>query len=355
MGYNISGIQQIGLGNASVYDTWEWYRLHFGMDLPVFDEAAEAGLMLPYTDGKPQQRHAVLALNYNGGGGMEIWQYTSRTPVGPTNKVQFGDLGILCTKFKSRDIQSHFQHCESNQIKLLSKLTTDGHGIQHFYCEDPWGNLIEVFEGSDWFNKTDHPSGGVGGATLGVTDIEKSAAFYRDILGYDKVISDVSGTFNDLGGLHADGKKYRRLLMTHSNPRQGAFSKLLGNTSIELVQCLDRKPNQVFEGRLWGDLGYIHLCFDVHGMEDLKSTCVNAGHPFTVDSAESFDMGEAAGRFAYVEDPDGTLIEFVEAHKIPIIKKLGWYLDLTKRDPKKSLPAYFFSAMALSRKKSSVV
>jgi len=34
-------------------------------------------------------------------------------------------------------------------------------------------------------------------------------------------------------------------------------------------------------------------------------------------------MGEASGHFAYVEDPDGTLIEFVETHKIPIIKKLG--------------------------------
>jgi hypothetical protein len=50
-------------------------------------------------------------------------------------------------------------------------------------------------------------------------------------------------------------------------------------------------------------------------------------------------MGEAAGHFSYVEDPDGTLIEFVETHKIPIIKKLGWYIDLWKRkDVTKPLP-----------------
>ncbi len=89
-------------------------------------------------------------------------------------------------------------------------------------------------------------------------------------------------------------------------------------------------------------------------MDDLKRNSTMIGHPYTVDSAESFDMGEAAGRFAYIEDPDGTLIEFVEAHKIPIMKKLGWYLDLTKRDQSQSLPNYFFKAMALSRKKSPV-
>ena len=33
-------------------------------------------------------------------------------------------------------------------------------------------------------------------------------------------------------------------------------------------------------------------------------------------------MGEAAGHFSYIQDPDGTLIEFVETHKVPILKKL---------------------------------
>ncbi len=353
MGYNISGIQQVGLGNASVYETWEWYRLHFGMDLPVFDEAAEAGLMLPYTDGKPQQRHAVLALNYNGGGGMEIWQYTSRTPVGPKDKVQYGDLGILCSKFKVRNVAKQYTYCKDAGITLLSEVSNI-HGVEHFFAEDPWGNLLEVCASDDWFNSTGHNSGGIGGASLGVTDMDRSIIFYSDILGYDKVVSDVNGTFEDLSNLHAQGKEYRRVLLTHSQPRKGAFSRLLGATTIELVQCLDRSPQSVFEGRLWGDLGYIHLCFDINGMEDLKSTCEAAGHPFTVDSANSFDMGEAAGRFAYIEDPDGTLIEFVEAHKIPIIKKVNWYLHLDKRDPKKSLPNYFFAAMALNRKKSPV-
>jgi len=74
----ISGIQQVGVGIPNVHEAFDWYRKHFGVDIPVFEEAAEANLMLPYTGGKPHKRHAILAINLQGGGGMEIWQYTLR-------------------------------------------------------------------------------------------------------------------------------------------------------------------------------------------------------------------------------------------------------------------------------------
>ena len=144
---------------------------------------------------------------------------------------------------------------------------------------------------------------------------------------------------------------YRRVTLTHSKPKSGGFSNLFGKTSIDLLQVLDRKPNTIFENRMWGELGYIHLCFDVENMEYLKERCEKEGFPFTVDSANSFDMGEAAGRFAYVEDPDGTLIEFVEAHKVPILKKIGWYYDLTKRPDQSPLPSIMLWAMGLMRVK----
>ena len=76
----ISGIQQMGIGIPNVHEAWTWYRKNFSMNIPVFEEAATAELMLPYTGGKPHDRHAVLALNMQGGGGFEIWQYTSRKP-----------------------------------------------------------------------------------------------------------------------------------------------------------------------------------------------------------------------------------------------------------------------------------
>lgn len=341
----------MGIGIPNVHEAWAWYRKQFGIDIPIFEEAAEANLMLPYTAGKPHMRHAILAISMQGGGGFEIWQYTSRTPQPPEFNIHFGDLGILFPKIKCRDVKSLHQQMLKDGIDLISEVVTNPAGQLCFGVKDPYQNIFQVVEYNNWFSNTGSLCGGVCGAVLGVSDIEKSLTLYRDILGYDKVLFDQSGNFADLTGLPAGDDRYRRVLLGHSKPRVGAFSRLLGTTQIELVQTLSRKPRLIYENRLWGDLGFIHLCFDVSGMDDLKKECEQAGFKFTVDSDESFDMGEAAGHFTYIEDPDGTLIEFVETHKIPILKKLGWYLNLRKRDAKKPLPNWIIKALSLNRKR----
>jgi len=45
------------------------------------------------------------------------------------------------------------------------------------------------------------------------------------------------------------------------------------------------------------------------------------------------------------------LIEFVETKRIPIMKKLGWYLDLSKRDALKPLPNWMLKALKFNRVK----
>ena len=63
-------------------------------------------------------------------------------------------------------------------------------------------------------------------------------------------------------------------------------------------------------------------------------------------------MGDASGRFAYIEDPDGTLIELVETNKVPVVKKFGWFIDMTKRNPEKKLPKFLFRMMGLVSKQT---
>jgi len=341
----ISGIQQIGVGIPNVYEAWSWYRKYFGMNIPVFDEAAEAALMLPYTGGKPRKRHAVLAINIQGGGGFEIWQYTERTPEKPSFEIQVGDLGIYVAKIKSKDVLKTYKYYQQNDQVLLGNITKDPNGNEHFFVKDPYNNIFQIVSENSWYVKRKSLTGGPSGAIIGVTNIDKAREVYTDILGYDKVLYDKEGSFEDFSSLPGGNGKFRRVLLTHNKPRKGSFSNLFGNTSIELVCALDRKPEKIFKNRLWGDLGFIHLCFDISGMDKLREECENKGFHFTVDSSNSFDMGEAAGHFSYIEDPDGTLIEFVETHKIPILKKIGWYLDLRKRNPEKPLPKWMVKTL----------
>jgi hypothetical protein len=86
-------------------------------------------------------------------------------------------------------------------------------------------------------------------------------------------------------------------------------------------------------------------------MNSIRAKAKLNGHAFTVDSANSFDMGDAAGHFSYMEDPDGTLIELVETHKVPILKSLGLYLNLKKRNPHKTLPKWLVKSLGFHRVK----
>lgn len=352
MDYIISGIQQMGIGVRDAEKAWAWYRKYFGLDIPIFKEEAEAGLMLPYTGGQPRKRYAILAINLQGGGGFEIWQYKSREPQPPKFTVQIGDYGIFATKIKCFDVEKTYQFFQSEELNLLSPVYNASHGQLFFFVADPFGNIFQVIESDDWFQKGNKvATGGVYGAIIGVSNIEKSLPLYRNILGYDEKIYDETGVFEGYKGLPGGKLELRRVLLKHSQPREGAFSKMLGSSELELIQVLDRKPRKIYEDRMWGDLGFIHLCYDIRDMEALKKKCESEGFPFTVDSAGSFDMGEAAGRFTYIEDPDGTLIEFVETHKMPIAKKLGWYLNLSNRDARKPLPDWILKALSLNRKK----
>ncbi len=360
----ISGIQQVGVGVAGVHEAFKWYRQHFGFDVPMFEEAAEAGLMLPYTGGRPQSRHAILALNLQGGGGLEIWQYTGRTPMPPAFQPQLGDLGIFITKIKCKDVWACFHDLRKRGVNMQTNPAPRPDGSQHFFVKDPWGNTYEIVEAKDWFSAAKNSplllgrgrgwglTGGVYGAIIGVSDMERSVKFYGEILGYETIVYEAKGNFPDWHGVDGGFDRGRRVLLRHSKKRKGPFSRLLGDTEIELVQSLDRTPRKIYENRFWGDLGFIHLCFDITGMTEMKKFCAEKGPPFTVDSSGSFDMGEAAGYFSYIEDPDGALIEFVETHKIPIMKKLGWYLDLRKRkNPEKPLPTWMLKALGFGRVK----
>jgi len=236
-------------------------------------------------------------------------------------------------------------------LNVVSELTKDAGGNDTYYLRDPWNNLFQIVNSNSWFGAGMKSTGGPVGCMIGVSDMERSMKFYSDILGYDKVLYDKEGVFNDFKTLPGGTHKVRRVLLTHSKPRVGAFSKLLGASEIELVRVFDRTPRKIFENRYWGDQGFIHLCFDITNQNAMKQLCAEKGYPFTVDSGEKFDMGEAAGHFSYIEDPDGALIEFVETKKIPIMKKLGWYLDLRKRDASKPLPDWMLKAMRFNRVK----
>lgn len=346
---HITGIQQAGIGVADADKAKHLYRDLFGMNVLIFEDRAAASLMTSYTNRQLHHRHAILSLNMAGGGGFEIWQYTSRTPVAPAVSPALGDLGIFAIKIKSKNVAAAHAHFSQMENIVLSDIFTSPDDRPHCWLTDPYGNTFNIVEGDEWFSSGRSICGGVVGAVIGVSNMSHSLSFYRDMLGIDEIIYSGTAPMLDVPAGQDEGAVFQRILLKKQVSNHGAFSKLLGAVQIELVERKDQQPKKIYDQRFWGDCGFIHLCFDVIRMDALKERATKAGFPFSVDSADAFTMGSAAGRFCYVEDPDGTLIELVETHKIPILKKFGWYLDLTKRKREKPLPDWMIGLLALNR------
>lgn len=349
--FMISGIQQIGVGTTDFRKSWNWYIEMFGIDVKILEDDTVAERMLPYTGGKPQQRHACIAVNLQGGGGFEIWQYSKRKPEPCPFTIAAGDLGVFAAKLNCSDVNAIYRQITSKWADCtVPEILPDG--TPCFYVKDLFGNVFQIVQNRNVFINQGKLTGGMAGAVIGVSDMETSVRFYREILGYDTVLCDATGPFSANNPLPGSDKICRRVILK-APKRRGAFAELFGDSTIELVQALERSPRRIYEGRYWGDPGFIQVCFDVTNMKALGKFCESKGHPFTVDSCpdgQHFDMGDASGHFTYIEDPDGTLIEFVETHKVPIVKKLGIVIDMSRRDPQKALPKLLFRLMGLVMK-----
>lgn len=345
----ISGIQQIGIGVKNAQDAAQKYAALFGMNTLVFDDVSEACLMKKYTGGNIYKRRAILSLNMQGGGGIELWQFLDRETQFPRLQPKYGDIGIYAAKIKCEQVErAHdlFSKISSLKISLIEKDLKDQ---SCFWVEDADKNIFNIVQATESFKKNKNIVGGISGAVIGVSDMNTSLQFYREILNIEEVVSDTITVCKD----HFDKSEQlcRRVLLKKDGSAKGAFSKLLGNVEIELVQCLERKTTKIFENRFWGDGGFIHLCFDVFNMDGLKKHVQQNGHEFKVDSIDSFGMENASGRFCYLEDPDGTLIELVETHKVPVLKKMGVYFNLKKRGLQKPLPGWMINLLSLSKVK----
>ncbi len=309
-----SGVQQIGVGVTNAEAAKDWFAQHLKFSVQVFDDVARAEFMKAYTANKVGERRAILSMQKTGGGGLEIWQFLDRKtqPQGAVGPNSLGILGAIVGNLPMNSIQA--------DVAWTGSLgTTD-------------------FDGNLFLAGTAIPNGkdGVRGAAIGVSNLEKSKHFYCDILGFE-LFKEEDLMWNGVPG---------KLVTLYLQPKQALFSHLLGSMELKLVWTEAPEKKHLFEGRSWGDQGFIHLCFETPEMDAFKDQVSKASLSFSVDSGSTFAMSDAGGRFGYIEDPDGTLIELVETHKIPISKRHKWALSL-QRYKNKPIPKWQLKLMGL--------
>jgi catechol 2,3-dioxygenase-like lactoylglutathione lyase family enzyme len=350
--FRIQGMQHVGVAVSDMDRSLKLYAKLFGMDIPFFDSVQDAPLMDSHTRGETITKRASMVINLQGGCAFEVLHPTTFRPQPANWSLNIGDLGITHVQMKCRDIQAMHTHARL----LLGDACDAGigqcpSGQQTFYLTDLDGNRFQYLEGGDWFTDNGHPSGGAQGCVIGVKDMAAAMSLYGDALGFNNTVMDETGTFADWAHLPGGKELYRRVRITQSNSGAGGFGPVTGTTYIELVQALDRTGRFIFEDRIWCDLGFAHLGFDVRGMKALGEDLERRGFGFRCDSNDAIGMGKTRVHCTYIDDPDECWLELIEVYKVPILEKWGIFLDVQKRGQDESLPRWMLKALRFNRKK----
>ena len=134
-----------------------------------------------------------------------------------------------------------------------------------------------------------------------VSNLEKSLAFWRDVLGFEFSHS-----------AHQKGQMAEQITGVKGAELKLAVVKAPGGYKIELLEYLappDRKQNADFRPC---DVGQVHLALTVENLEPLLQKIATSGWK-AAGKPQTLTKGPNAGkRVVYVRDADGTTIEFME-------------------------------------------
>lgn len=139
---------------------------------------------------------------------------------------------------------------------------------------------------------------------LHVADIDRSLGFYRDLLGMTLHIDSGWQSDPDLLALSATPGGSIRIVNLIT-------SELAGGASVTLVQLsgLDRRP---VGGHRFQDPGTVHLAFMVTDLDATLAALQAHGVKPVAPAGEVAGGGPGHARVAFVHDPDGTFVEFVQ-------------------------------------------
>lgn len=148
---------------------------------------------------------------------------------------------------------------------------------------------------------------GVDHIGVGVSDVERSIAFYAR-LGFTDVAFDYEGPLGGLGGVaDRDAATARVVMLRPGTPT------VLGQAAVKLVHTTDAPPPPMPDGMGWGEPGVCEVCVHVREQDRLYEELVGSGVEALMEPNESplTPFGTLCS-LSYVADPDGTKIELIE-------------------------------------------
>ncbi len=144
-----------------------------------------------------------------------------------------------------------------------------------------------------------------------VSDLDRSAAFYGELFGFQEVLrSDYAG--EEVAQLLGVKEASITVLMLGAE-----------NSILELVKY-HTPPSAAPSETPNNTLGVLHVCIAVEDIDAALARAVEHGATATAPPSSPIDVGPAAGgRFAYLRGPDGETVELIQLGPGITLKALG--------------------------------
>jgi catechol 2,3-dioxygenase-like lactoylglutathione lyase family enzyme len=300
--FEIGGVHHVAIGVKNAEGMKAFYTGILGFKIePRESPPAPQAVMSGITRGiVPVFAASMLSLG-TGGILVEFIQMETPSPKPLRKDFHYGDIGV-------NKMTIIVPELEAVQLWLQDKtafcsapesLEIPGWGIySYLYCRDPEGNLIE-FASSPELQK----EGGLGGVAsigIGVTDLERSLAFYQKYTGFDTVLIKTHECLSGPAGGNTGDEKAR--------VRSCVLSSSLGGGRVELFESLAPRGKSIPSYTMWGDFGYLQTCLLCKNVPEIAGRCEKEELEFALNLQQM--PGEEAA-FIYIRDPDGIILEFL--------------------------------------------
>ena len=304
--YQGRGVHHVAVGVKSLAETRAFYRdvLDFTeifVDFPKNEYPA----LQPVLRASSAVYAAVLFSQPAGGIILELTEMFD-PPSRPIRKAPlYGDIGVSKISIAVRDVDATHKELKEKADWCIAprSAAVPGFGDYRFaYFKDPEGNLVEIFSSSQL--PVRQGFGGISSLGISVTDLDRSVAFYRKYLGFDKTLigehDRFSGILDELTGYA--GSQMRSCLLANSE----------AEGMVELFEVTKPRGRSIPFAIRWGDCGYLQVCLNGRQGDDIgkiASYFSQEGLEFLCEPQLMHD--EKEGAFFYMRDPDGIPVEFL--------------------------------------------
>ncbi len=316
----INSFQHIGMGVFNVEETHKFYKKIFGFNVKLNDLVVTPKEMSPVI-GSLETMHMLMSLNLKGGALLEFIEHKSSSIRPLPQKKGYGDYGILEVGFNVQGIDEVVKKMQMQEVKFLIPICQielqNGHYWKYTYLRDPNGVLIQLIEDiSPNVKNVKKPAiKGVMHIGVGVSDIDKSENFYKKTLGFDRLLYSHKGIISDMEPVIGKSTNVNMSIWERSAPVTG-LATVLPAGIVKLIHVPNYNGQHIYKERRWGDIGCMEFCMDVSNLRSFVSKLEAKGIKIFLNPV-TIDMGSGSkGLVAYIRDPDGTVIEFVEIETV---------------------------------------